>query len=233
MTRGEKIKQAWKDGRYARRDMSQAGRPKGVKDTGPRNYSEEGLLAMMSNGHKTRELMVARGTIGWPKGRKPSITHKKRNSKGVLNAIEERRFSPKKNINKFIAESDGSEKYWRTRVNHGTHGSFYSKKNRKVMYYDSSWELARMKFLDQCEDVKHYRRQPVQIPYSLNGKAHYYRPDLLVEYMSGLHVLEEIKPAPMLDRPEVKAKFQAARAFCKVSNLQFRVLCSLEACLEY
>lgn len=89
-----------------------------------------------------------------------------------------------------------------------------------------------MRSLEKCENVVSYRREPVQIPYSLNGLARYYRPDLLVTYASGRKVLEEIKPKNLCDLPVTKAKFQAARAFCRTAGLEFRVLKTLDACRE-
>lgn len=226
----EQLRQAWRDGRYAHRDMSRAGRPKGVKDKGPRVFTAEGAKAKMENGRRLQALMLARGTIGWPKGVKPSKQHRVNNSVGVLAAIAEGRFNPRANIRKFISTSSGAERYWETRRHNGVHGLFYSEKNGMFVYYDSSWELARLLTFERAEKVESYERSPYRIPYSLNGETHYYRPDFLVTSTTGFKVLDEIKPRALCNLPAAKAKFQAARAFCRKVGIEFRLLSSLGAC---
>jgi hypothetical protein len=88
--------------------------------------------------------------------------------------------------------------------------------------------LKRMQCLEKEVKVVSYKKNPVQIPYSLNGIAHYYWPDFLVEYKNGTHVLEEIKPKALLNLPKNKLKLAAAKMFCKAAKLKFRVLSSVE-----
>jgi hypothetical protein len=229
-----KLRKAWRDGRYAKRDMSAAGRPKGVKDScGPRLFTAEGAKAKVENGKRLRAYNLEHNIhMGWPKGKKVCHVHRERNSAGVREAIADGRLDPAQNIRNFIKDADGTERYWKTRVNRGKHGDFYSKKNHRTMHYDCSWELARMRVLELSNEVSSYRRTPVRIPYSLNGKAHYYLPDLLICYADGTHILEEIKPVAFLKDPKNQAKFRAARAFCKSADIEFRILTSLEACEE-
>lgn len=205
------------------------GRPKGTKNS-TYNLTKEGLAKKQECARKTLIKIRKSGKVGsgYFKNHEMTVEHKKKNSKGVLKAIADGRLNPVENIRKFIA-SGGSEKYWETRVTHGTHGMFYSKKNIASLRYDSSWELERMKFLEANDEVVSYRKNPVKIPYSLNGQAHYYFPDFMVEYANGDRVLEEIKPKALIPLSNNKLKIKAAKIFCRALGLEFRILTCVES----
>lgn len=202
------------------------GRPKGTKNS-TYNLSERGLLIKQKVGKKQLVRLREEGRIGsgYFKGKTQTRDHRRKNSLGVLKAIKSGRLDPGKNVREFIA-AGGSKKYWNSRVNRGTHGMFYSRKNRKKLRYDSSWELERMQYLEADETVVSYKKNPVQIPYALNGQAHYYFPDFMVEYVNGTKVLEEVKPKAFLKDSKNVEKIKVARLFCKRLGIKFRILSS-------
>jgi hypothetical protein len=89
---------------------------------------------------------------------------------------------------------------------------------------DSTWEHRRVSFLVQQSDVKNLIREPYRLAYRTGGVEHTYIPDYQIEYHSGRIVLEEVKPKQFCDNPASRAKFKAARAFCRKRGLEFRVL---------
>jgi hypothetical protein len=217
------------NGRLVRRVYKKRpGRPKGIKNSSY-NLSAGGLKVKQEVGRKQLLRLHKEGKAGsgFFRTHEYPDSAREKNSKSILKLIADGKFDPADNIRKFIA-AGGSKNYWATRVNHGTHGMFFSRKNGKKLRYDSSWELKRMQCLEKEVKVVSYKKNPVQIPYSLNGIAHYYWPDFLVEYKNGTHVLEEIKPKALLNLPKNKLKLAAAKMFCKAAKLKFRVLSSVE-----
>jgi hypothetical protein len=113
----------------------------------------------------------------------------------------------------------------------------------KSPMYRSSWELTFMQFCDNNPSVQQWASEPVKIPYRdpLTGKQTVYVPDFLIMYIdkqSRKHVeMVEIKPANQMLREKVgknpynqaqyiknQAKWQAAAAWCRHQNIQFRVI---------
>lgn len=126
---------------------------------------------------------------------------------------------------------------------------FYKLKNpqkyvgTKLPLYRSSWEMTFMMFCDNNPAVQEWASEPLKIPYRdpLTGKATVYVPDFLVSYVDKNHKkhveLIEIKPAKQTLRERVgknpynqaqyvknMAKWEAAGAWCRDRNIQFRVL---------
>lgn len=196
------------------------GRPKGVKSS---TYflSKEGRRIKQNICRKLQSRLYKEGRTGWPKGRKQSKTHRRKNSIGVRRAIREGRFNPVSNIRKFI-ESGANRLY----LNHGKRGKFYSKKNDCHLCYDSSWELERMHTFEKDPRVRSYRRNPLQIRYTFNGQIHYTWPDFLVIYTNGLRVIEEIKPYEMcVLLPRNRKRIKAMENFCSNSDrFHFRLI---------
>lgn len=203
-------------------------RPKGVKSSSY-NQTAAGLDRKKASARKVAIRLHKEGKAGsghfkyheYPESGRQKCREATRSliAQGILN--------PAKNIRKFIA-AGGSKKYWNSRVNHGTHGLFYSKKNKKHIRYDSSWELDRMAYFEKDTSVVSYRKNPVQIPYSLNGQTHYYFPDFMVQYKDGTRVLEEIKPREFLKDSKVRQKIKVATLFCKNLRIQFRIVSQKE-----
>lgn len=112
-----------------------------------------------------------------------------------------------------------------------------------VPRYRSGWEFSVMLFCDNNPSVQHWASESIKIPYRdpLTGKATVYVPDFFVVYVDRNEVrhteIWEIKPTKhtvlekvgknLYDQAQyVKnmAKWQAARAWAKQNNVEFRVI---------
>lgn len=103
------------------------------------------------------------------------------------------------------------------------HG-FYEFKNNGRQYYDSTYELDRMKWLDTNGYL--FKKNPFRIPYIFKGVKHNYIPDLLViDYENSNIYVEEIKSSFTLneDKEKNKAKFEAAKVYCQNLGIEFHV----------
>jgi hypothetical protein len=224
-----RIVQVFKQGgRTVRRvyTKKKPGRPKGTRNT-TYNLTADGLARKQVAARKVANRLHKEGRAGSGHFKYHEYPQEgvEKCRQATLRKIAEGTLDPAENIRKFI-KAGGSPKYWNSRVNHGTHGMFYSTKNKKRFRYDSSWELERMKYLETDDTVVSYRKNPVQIPYALNGQAHYYFPDFMVEYVDGSKVLEEIKPPAFLNDPKNIEKVKVARLFCRRIGVKFRILSS-------
>lgn len=103
------------------------------------------------------------------------------------------------------------------------HGKFYSKKNKKKIYYQSSWELLAYKLLEQMSHVKSYQRCDFSIQYIFENRQRLYHPDIFVEYTCDQNEILEIKTIWQSKDLKTKAKFKAARKYAKQNNLKFTV----------
>lgn len=107
---------------------------------------------------------------------------------------------------------------------HFKHGK-YESLNSGIQWYDSSWELIRMKFLDSI-NAKWTKKHKIAIPYvDSNQKIRNYVPDFLIENENGIF-LEEIKGYKNKDYAH---KVTAAEEWCKKYNMIYRVLDSKES----
>lgn len=100
-------------------------------------------------------------------------------------------------------------------------GSYLSTKTNEKNYYDSNYELKRMKFLDNNENVKYWTKRHKIILKLPNGKR--YIPDFIVEMTNGKKFLEEIK-GWVRDKEEFEMKNNCAIQYCKENNIEFRIL---------
>jgi len=104
-------------------------------------------------------------------------------------------------------------------------GWFTSEKTGKAIYYMSSFELKRFKFLDTNQDVKKFtsKHNIILTYFTKDGKKHKYIPDILIEFVNGNKRLEEIKG--YIFEPELfELKNEAALKYCKENNLEFKVI---------
>ena len=114
---------------------------------------------------------------------------------------------------------------------------------RKTPLYRSSWEFAFMKFCDENPNVAKWASESIRIPYKnpLTGRHTIYVPDFFIAYSDrkGKQRAEliEVKPENQSMRENVgksrhnqaqyiqnRAKWEAARAWCKQKGLYFRVI---------
>ena len=114
---------------------------------------------------------------------------------------------------------------------------------KKIPTYRSGWEQRFMLFCDTNSSVKAWASEGIKIPYidPTTGKRRNYIPDFLIQYVDakGKEITElvEIKPknqtsiqaAGKSKRNQYaavinEAKWKSAEAFCKQSNITFRIL---------
>ena len=125
----------------------------------------------------------------------------------------------------------------------------YSLKNpdkfvgNKAPTYRSSWEFTFMRFCDENPSIKQWASESIKIPYRnpLTGKQTIYVPDFFIAYADrgGKQKVEliEVKPANQTHREKLgrsrhnqaawivnQAKWEAAYAYCKQNNIQFRIV---------
>jgi len=79
---------------------------------------------------------------------------------------------------------------------HANHkkGYFFSRKNNKNIWYDSSYELRAFELLEIDESVVQFSRNKIRVPYVFEGVQRFCLPDLLVTYIDGTTKIIEIKP---------------------------------------
>jgi hypothetical protein len=113
----------------------------------------------------------------------------------------------------------------------------------KTPTYRSSWEFAFMRFCDEHPSVEKWASEAIKIPYRnpLTGRYTVYVPDFFIAYANkkGKQQVEliEVKPANQAFRENLgrsknnqahyivnKAKWEAARAYCKQKGIRFRIV---------
>jgi len=98
----------------------------------------------------------------------------------------------------------------------------YKSTKAGTVHYDSSYELRRFKELDFDNTVLAWGRCKDKILWSdEEGNAHYYNPDLFINYDSNIVVVEEIKGYV---NEHTNKKIEAARSFYSNKNIEFRVI---------
>lgn len=108
-------------------------------------------------------------------------------------------------------------------VTHGKQGYYYSRKNKKKLWYRSSYELQAYKILEQLSKIAKYKNEPFYIPYKFQGIEKNYVPDILITYDDNSQELIEVMPAYQLADSIRVAKFQSARKYCKKNNIIFSI----------
>ena len=101
-------------------------------------------------------------------------------------------------------------------------GSFSSRKNGRMMGYESLLERDNMILLEYDDDVEGFDEQPVQISFKKGVKP--YVPDVLVRYKSGRKpLLGEVKHSSdlMKNRDKYAPKFDAAKKYAEEQGWEF------------
>ena len=97
--------------------------------------------------------------------------------------------------------------------------------------YRSGWELKVMVHLDADPNVETWSYEKTVIEYVSNvrtKKIRKYYPDFLVKYKDGRVELLEVKPKRKLEQLTVRKKAEAAREWCKVNGLTYKILTEVE-----
>lgn len=108
------------------------------------------------------------------------------------------------------------------------HGFFYSNKNKKDIYYRSSWELRVYEIFERISKILSYEAEPFKIQYNINDSIKNYVPDILVNYDDGSKELIEIKSSRFLNNPVNILKFEAGRKYAKDNNMKFVIMTKLD-----
>lgn len=99
-------------------------------------------------------------------------------------------------------------------------GWFYSKKMKKDIYYQSSYELAFYRILERSDNVLYFDRPKFAIPYFINGIKHLYHPDVItIEKDFDSFRVYEIKPENENELELNQLKWKAAEDFGFENNL--------------
>lgn len=133
----------------------------------------------------------------------------------------------------FASRDDGSKKYCSRKcykldfkaTNFGKNakkGYYVSLKTHKKIWFDSTYELRRMKQYDNDKNIVSWDRCKIKIPYldSL-GKQHYYHPDFIIYKNDEIKIIEEVKG--ILDENDL-IKITIAKKWCKNNNFEYRVI---------
>lgn len=103
-------------------------------------------------------------------------------------------------------------------------GWYKSEKMKQEFYYMSSYELIRMNFLENSDDVISYtKNHNIIIEYNIEGSVKKYIPDFLIELNDGSIILEEVKG--YINKKNVfKLKCEYAKRFCEINNYVFQIV---------
>lgn len=132
------------------------------------------------------------------------------------------------------SHNDGSKKYCSRKcykldfkpTNFGKNakkGYYISIKTKKKIWFDSSYELRRMKQYDNNDEVLNWDRCKIKISYyDKTGKQHFYHPDFLVTYKnSEIKTIEEVKG--ILDENDL-IKIAAAKHWSAENKFNYKVI---------
>lgn len=201
----------------------------------PRHYSADTLKQFALNGARTAKLLASQGrTPGPDKLRGGVLTeeHKHKCSVGSKLAVVEGRLDVGANSRKGYRQADPESEHIACRSKVAKHGSFYSQKMGRSFFYESSWELARMKCFEEDNNIIFYLRSPFRIGYMIDAVEHSYFPDFSVFQSNGDLIIEEIKPAALLNYGRNPIKIDVLQKHCEKAGYICRVLTTLESCKE-
>lgn len=102
-------------------------------------------------------------------------------------------------------------------------GKFPSIKMKRNVWYESLLERDYLYLLEIDPDVLSYETQPLRIHYALNGKMHYYTPDLLVR-RKNINQIVEIKPKKNISGEAYEQFFRIISSICREEGYEFVVL---------
>jgi len=102
-------------------------------------------------------------------------------------------------------------------------GKFFSVKTGLVAWYESLLERDKMYLLDFDPLVTFWREQPLRIRYVLNGKTHFYTPDLEV-HRNSRKQLVEVKSQNQVDSGKFDGLFRIATSASQDEGYEFVVV---------
>lgn len=99
-------------------------------------------------------------------------------------------------------------------------GKFASVKTGRVAWYESLLERDYMYLLDFDPEVTYWHEQPLKIRYVLDGKTHFYTPDLEVD-RDAKKQLVEVKSQEQVESGKFDSLFAAATSVSKDEGYEF------------
>lgn len=111
---------------------------------------------------------------------------------------------------------------------YGHSGSVYLSNLKKHIHYRSMLERSIFEKLDKIPSVIDLESEGLRIEYWWKGAILNYVPDIIIKLKSGVVWILEVKPKSRINDPKNKAKFIAAREFCRTrgNHLEFGVVTS-------
>ena len=107
-------------------------------------------------------------------------------------------------------------------------GVFPSKKNKRLVSFESLLELDYLHRIEFDKSVLSYCEQPIKIEFLHNGRRCSYTPDFYVEYATEDFLIEikpEAKLKELFQNPDVLYKYKAASNYCLINNIsKFRIV---------
>lgn len=105
-------------------------------------------------------------------------------------------------------------------------GKFASVKTGLIAWYESLLERDKMYLLDFDPQVTFWHEQPFKIRYAVDGKTHYYTPDLEVHRGTKKQVVE-VKSQEQVDSGKFDALFRLATSICADEGYEYVVVTDL------
>ena len=105
---------------------------------------------------------------------------------------------------------------------------------RTTVIYRSMWERRFMLYCDRNDNILEWNSESIHIPYvsPKDNRVHNYYPDFYVKYKNThgktVEKIVEIKPKWQSKWSVNRAKWRAARQYCKVHGYEFQVLTEKE-----
>lgn len=100
-------------------------------------------------------------------------------------------------------------------------GWFKSIKSGRKIWYQSSYELAAFKRLEEDVEVISFNRCYFKVPFLFEGKNRRHIPDIRIQRKDKIDLIVEVKPRELKDDLENTAKREACIEYCNRNNLQY------------
>lgn len=111
-------------------------------------------------------------------------------------------------------------------------GTFYSEKNLKNIYYQSSYELKALNIFENDTKIKFFDRCNFFIEYKIDNKVKLYKPDFILAYNDNHIEIIEVKANWEINEKVILLKKQAAEEYCKKNNYIYKIITENELFLN-
>jgi len=103
-------------------------------------------------------------------------------------------------------------------------GKFPSKKNGRMIHWESQLERDAIYLFEFSPGVANYQEQPFKTHYTLDGRTRRYTPDFLVTLLTNERIVIEVKPAERLHDPSEQRRFGRIAGHLQQSEHPFQIL---------